>query len=179
MKEETLQRKQAVVDEIKQALDEANSMIIVGYTGVSVKDITELRAKYRAENVNYKVYKNTMVRRALHDQGHEDLDEYLNGPNAFVFSNEDMAAGARITGEYAKKNEGKMEVKAGLLDGQVIGADQVKKLASLPSKEVLLSMVLRGLQGPISGLASVSHAILSSLVYALNAIKEEKEEEAA
>lgn len=179
MKDETLQKKEAVVAEIKEAIEGANSMIIVRYEGVSVQDITELREECRKEEVNYKVLKNTMVRRALHELDHEEFDDLLNGPNAFVFSNGDMTAGPRIIGNYAKDHEDNMAVKAGLVDGKMIDEAEVKKLATLPTKEQLLSMVLRALQGPITGLAGVSQAILSQLVYALNAIKEKEEGEAA
>lgn len=178
MKDYTLQKKQAVVDEIKGQLENAKSVVIVEYRGLNVEEVTDLRNKYRAQGVGYKVYKNTMVALALQDLGYEGYEEYLTGPNGFVFSNEDMVSAAKVSTEYAKENE-KLVVKAGLMDGKVMDAEAVKQLSKLPTKDVLLSMVLRGLNGPITGLAGVSQGILSQLVYALNAVKEGQEQAAA
>lgn len=179
MKEQTLAKKQQVVDEIKEQLENCKSMVMVEYKGINVQDITELRQKFREGGVNYKVYKNTMVSRAFEDLGYEGLDEYLEGPNAYAFSVEDIVSGPKIVEEYAKDNEEKLIIKAGIVDGRVIGSEEVIALSKLPTKEVLLSMLMRALQGPITGLAQVSKATLSSLVYALNAVKEKKDEEAA
>lgn len=177
MKDYTLQKKQAVIDEIKEQVQNAQSVVIVEYRGLNVADVTDLRNQYRAKGVGYKVYKNTMVALALKDLGYEGYEEYLTGPNGFVFSNEDLASGPKVSDEFAKKND-KFVIKAGLMDGQVMDAAGVKQLSNLPSKEVLLSMVLRGLNGPITGLAAVSQGIISKLVYALNAVKEEQEQAA-
>lgn len=179
MKEYTLEKKQAVIDAIKSAIEGAKSVAIVSFQGVSVEEITDLRSEFRKAGVSYKVYKNTMVRRAFHELGMEDLDEVLHGPNAFVFSNEEMVDGPKIAAKFAKDNEDKFQIVAGYMDQKAMTAEEVLALSKLPAKEVLLSMVLRGLQGPIAGLANVSQGVLRSVVYALNAIKEKKEEEAA
>lgn len=179
MKELTLQKKQDVVEEIKQAITNAKSVAIVSYTGVTVDEITQLRNKFREADAVYKVYKNTMVRRALNELGTTDLDEVLNGPNAFIFSNGEMVDGPKIAHEFAKANEKKFKIVGGYMDGHAMTAEEVTRLSTLPSKEVLLSMVLRGLQGPIAGLANVSQGVLRKVVYALNAVKEQKEEEGA
>ena len=96
MKEQTLQKKQAVVDEIKEAIQNAKSVTIAAYNGITVEDITDLRNQFREQDVVYKVYKNTMVRRAFNDLGMTDLDEILNGPNAFIFSNGEMVEARRL-----------------------------------------------------------------------------------
>ncbi|MDD7593879.1 MAG: 50S ribosomal protein L10 [Peptoniphilaceae bacterium] len=179
MKEQTLQAKENVVAEIKEHIEQAKSVTIVAYNGVNVEQITALRNKYREADVVYKVYKNTMVRRAFNELGTTDLDEVLNGPNAFVFSNNEMVDGPKISAEFAKDNEEKFKILAGYMDGKAMSADEVVALSKLPGKEVLLSMVLRGLQGPIAGFANVSQGILRKTVYAFNAIKEKKEEEGA
>lgn len=179
MKEATLDKKKAVVDEIRAEIENAQSVVIVEYAGINVQDITDLRAKFREAKVNYKVYKNTMVRRAFHDLGVEDFDDLLNGPNAFIFSKEDMVSGPKIADEFIKDHEDQLKIKAGYLEGKAIDQAKVVALSKLPTKEVLISMLLRGLQGPIAGLAQVGKATLSSLVYGLNAVKEKKEQEAA
>lgn len=179
MKEQTLQKKQAVIDEIKAQIEASQSVVVVSYLGLNVAEATELRNKFRESGVGYKVYKNTMVDLALKDLGYSGYETYLTGPNAFVFSKEDMVNGPKIAYEFAESHEKVFQVKAGLMDGKVMNAEEVKHLSKMPSKEVLLSMVLRGLQGPIAGLANVAQGTLRSVVYALNAIKEKSEQEAA
>ena len=177
MSKSTLTHKQAVVQEIKEAIENSKSISIVEYRGLNVADISELRKQYREAGVNYKVYKNTLVNIALSELGYEGYEEYLSGPNGFVFSNEDMVQGPKISVDFEKDHEA-LKVKAGIIDGKVVDADSVKALAKLPTKEVLLAQVLGGLNAPIQGFASVLNATLSSLVYALNAVKEKKEQEA-
>lgn len=179
MKEETLQKKQAVVDEIKQQIEDSHSVTLVEFKGLSVADVTELRNKYREAGVDYKIYKNTMVRLALKDLGIEGFDDLLNGPNALAFSKQDMVNGPKVSYEFAKDHEDQFSIKAGLMDGKAMTAQEVEQLSKLPNKEVLLSMVLRALQGPIAGLANVAQGTLRSAVYALEAVRKKKEEEAA
>lgn len=177
MKEATLQAKQAVVQEIKDAFENAKSVVIVDYRGLNVADVTELRNQFRQNGVTYKVYKNTMVNLAMKDLGYTGYEEYLTGPNGFVFSNEDMAKGPKIAHDFAQDHK-ELEIKAGLLDGDLLSIEQVESLAKLPPKEVLIAQVLGGFQAPISGFANVLQGTIRNLVYALNAIAE-KEGEAA
>lgn len=179
MKEQTLQRKQSVIQEIKEHIENSQSVVVVEYRGLTVADATDLRNQFRDNNVDYKVYKNTMVNLALKELGYENYEEILNGPNAFIFSNEDMVTGPKISTKFAKDHEKVFSVKAGFMDGKVMTSEEVVQLSKMPSREVLLSMVLRGLQGPIAGLANVCQGTLRSAVYALNAVKEKKENEAA
>lgn len=177
MSNSALSLKQEVVSEIKEAIQNSKSLSIVEYRGLTVEQVSELRAKYRAEGVSYKVYKNTMVNIALKELGYEGYEEYLTGPNGFVFSNDDMVAGPRITVDFAKENE-KLKVKAGFIDGKVVDAEGVKALAKLPTREVLIAQVLGGLNAPISGFANVLQGTIRNLVYALNAVKEKQEQQA-
>ena len=177
MSQSALSLKQQVVSEIKDAIQNSKSVSIVEYRGLTVSEISDLRNKYRAEGVSYKVYKNTMVKIALEELGYDGFEEYLSGPNGFVFSNEDMVAGPRGTANFAKENE-KLVIKAGLLDGKVLNPDEVKALAKLPSREVLVAQVLGTLNAPIAGLANVLQGTIRKVVYALNAVKEKQEQEA-
>ncbi|EHR35680.1 50S ribosomal protein L10 [Helcococcus kunzii] len=177
MSQSALSLKQQVVSEIKDAIQNSKSVSIVEYRGLTVSEISDLRNKYRAEGVSYKVYKNTMVKIALEELGYDGFEEYLSGPNGFVFSNEDMVAGPRVTANFAKENE-KLVIKAGLLDGKVLNPDEVKALAKLPSREVLVAQVLGTLNAPIAGLANVLQGTIRKVVYALNAVKEKQEQEA-
>lgn len=178
LKEEKLQSKQALVDEIKEKIQGAQSIVLVNYRGLSVEEVTELRSKYREANVDYKVYKNTMMRRAFQDLGIDGLDEILKGPSAIAFGMEDLASAAKISAEFAEDHEA-LEVKAGFVDGKVLSVEEVDALAKLPSKEVLIAQVLGGLNAPIQGLANVMNGTLSGFARVLAQIAEKKENEAA
>lgn len=174
MKEEVLEAKKAIVEEIKEKVEKAQGLVLVDYRGLNVEEITELRRNYREAGVDYKVYKNTMMRFAFKDTGFEEFNEYLVGPNALVFGFEDPVQPAKITEEFAKDHD-ELEIKAGIVDGRIVGVDEIKELASLPSREVLIAQTLGGLNAPIAGLANVLQGTIRNLVYALNAIKDKQE----
>ncbi|MET3574326.1 50S ribosomal protein L10 [Bhargavaea ullalensis] len=153
-----LEAKQALVDEIATKFKDAASVVVVDYRGLSVGEVTELRKQLREAGIEFKVYKNTMTRRAAEAAGVEALNEYMTGPNAIAFSNEDVVAPARILNNFAKDNE-KLEIKAGVIEGNVATLEEVKALAELPSREGLLSMVLSVLQAPIRNFALASKAV--------------------
>lgn len=177
VKEERLQAKISIVEEIKEKVESAQSMVLVNYRGLDVAEITELRKLYREAGVEYKVYKNTMMKRALEAAGYEGVDEALKGPSAIAFGMEDMIAPAKITSEYAKDHD-ELEIKSGIVDGKIISAAEVGDLAKLPSKEVLLAQLLGGLNSPIQGLANVMNGTITGFARVLNAIAEQKETEA-
>lgn len=177
VKEEKLQMKTQLVDEIKEKIENAQSIVLVNYRGLNVEEVTELRSNFREKDVDYKVYKNTMMRRAFNELGITELDELLKGPSAVAFSNEDAVSGAKVASEFAKDHE-QLEIKAGIVDGKVIGVEEVKALAELPSREVLIAQVLGGLNAPIQGLANVLTGNLRGLAVVLQAIADKKEEEA-
>ena len=140
------------IEEIKSMIQGCNGMVVVSYQGISVADDTQLRAKFRAENVQYKVLKNRLVQRALNELGIEGFDKYLEGSSAFAFANGDALAAAKIVVEQGKTVKA-LKAKCGLMDGAFIDESVVTKLASIPSKEVLLAQLLGLLQSPISGYA--------------------------
>jgi len=173
MKEHTLQAKTQVIDEIKEKINSSQSMILVDYRGLNVAQLTDLRKKYRDAGVDYKVYKNTMMRFAFKDLGLEEFNEYLKGPSAVAFGLDDPVKAAKVTAEFAKSND-KLAIKAGIVDGKVIDFEGVKSLAELPSREVLVAQVLGGLNAPIQGFANVLQGTIRGLAIVLNAIAEEK-----
>ncbi len=173
MKEKTLQVKSQNVEEIKEKISKAQSVVLVDYRGLNVEQLTELRSQYRKAGVDYKVYKNTMMRIAFKDLGLEDFNEFLKGPSAVAFGYNDPVGAAKITAEFAKTNT-KLEIKAGIVDGKVIDVAGVNSLASLPSREVLVAQVLYGLNASIQGFANVLQGTIRSLAIVLNAIAEEK-----
>ncbi|QBP39770.1 50S ribosomal protein L10 [Paenisporosarcina antarctica] len=159
--------KQVRVEEITEKFKGAATAVVVNYRGLNVTQITELRKQLREAGVEFKVYKNTMTRRAVEAAGLEGLNDSLTGPNAIAFSTEDVVAPAKILNDFAKKNE-KLEIKAGVIEGLVATADDIKALAELPSREGLLSMLLSVLQAPMRNFA-----------LATKAVAEQKEEQGA
>lgn len=174
MNEKTLQAKREIVEEIKEKISKAQSIVLVDYRGLNAEQLTELRKRYRSAGVEYKVYKNTMMRFAFKDAGYEEFNKYLEGPNAIAFGYDDPVQVAKITNEFAKENKN-LEIKAGIVDGKVIDVQGVKSLAELPSREVLIAQVLGGFNAPLQGFVNVLQGTIRSLAIVLNAIKEKQE----
>ncbi|HEY4543426.1 MAG TPA: 50S ribosomal protein L10 [Tissierellaceae bacterium] len=174
MSEQILNMKKENVEEIKGKIEKAQSIMLVDYRGLSVSEVTTLREKYREANVDYKVYKNTMLRFAFKDMGLEDFNEFLVGPSAVAFGYDDPVQAAKITADFAKDFKN-LEIKAGVVDGKVIGLDEIKDLASLPPREVLIAQVVGGFNAPIQGFANVLNGTITSLVRVLGAIADEKQ----
>ena len=150
--------KQPIVDEIKAQLDGAKSMVVVDYRGISVADVTELRKQCREAGVVYKVYKNTMVKRAVEGTEFEGVVKDLEGTNAFAISKDDATAPARILAKFAKTAPA-LEIKAGVVEGTFYDANGMKAIANVPSREELLSKLLGSIQSPITNLARVLNQI--------------------
>lgn len=161
-----IEAKKQQVDVIADQLKGSVSTVVVDYRGLTVAEVTELRKQLREANVQYKVYKNTMLRRAAEKAGIEGLDEFLTGPTAVAFTTEDVVAPAKVIAGFAKEHEA-LEIKSGIMEGSVITADEVKTVGSLPSHEGLVSMLLSVLQAPMRNFA-----------YAVKAVGENKEENA-
>jgi len=168
--------KQAVVAELKEKLSGTKGAVLTNYRGLTVAQDTKLRSKLREAGVEYRVVKNTMTRIAAKEVGLEGLDSYLEGPTAIAMSYTDPVAPAKIISDFVKENKLEvLEVKAGLVEGKVIDAAGVKALASLPPREVLIAQVLAGMQSPIVGLVNVLQGSIRNLVYALDAVRKQKE----
>lgn len=150
--------KQPIVDEISATIKDAQSVVVVDYRGLTVAQDTQLRKQLREANVSYKVYKNTLVSRAIKGTEFESLNEVLEGPNAFAVSTEDATAPARILAEFAKKNP-ELEIRAGIVEGTYYDANAMKAIAAIPSRDVLISKLLGSLQSPITNLARVLNQI--------------------
>lgn len=162
--------KEQAVAQIKEAIQNAKSVVLADNKGMSVAQVTRLRRELRGAGVDLKVAKNTMIRIAAQDLGIEGLDPYLHGTTTLAFSQVDEASGAKkIRDFFAKDKDPKFVVKAGILEGRVLDAEGVKSLADLPSREVLLAQVLAGIQAPLTGVAGAFNGLLSSFAYALDA----------
>ena len=155
-----LELKKQVVSDIVKKFQDAQSVIIVNYSGLTVEQVTGLRAQFRAAGVEYVVLKNTLVRRALAELNIEGLDEVLNGPSAFAFGMNDPVSPAKIISDFVAKNKTEViSIKAGLLGTEVMSMDQIKSLAETPSREVLLARFIGSLQSSIAGFVRVLDAI--------------------
>ncbi|AZS17462.1 50S ribosomal protein L10 [Paenibacillus motobuensis] len=153
-----IQAKQEAVDVVTSKLRESATTVVADYRGLNVAQVTELRKQLREAGVEFQVLKNTLVRRATAAAELTELDEVLTGPTAIAFSVEDAIAPAKILNDFAKKNDA-LKVKGGVVEGRVVGADQIKALAELPSREGLLSMLLSVLQAPVRNFALAVKAV--------------------
>ena len=172
-----IEAKQAIVQEIADKMKNAQGTVVVDYRGLNVEEVTELRKKARENHIDYKVYKNSMMRFAAKEAGVEGLLDVLVGPTAIAFCEDDPVAPAKLINDFAGEHKA-LEIKAGVVEGKVLDVAGVKELAELPPREVLVAKVLGGLNAPISGFANVLNANLKGLVVALNAIAEQKGAEA-
>ncbi len=150
--------KAPVVEEIKANLEGAKSVVLVDYLGLTVEQDTNLRRATREAGIIYKVYKNTMVKRAIAGTDFAELEKDLDGPTAVAISKDDATAPARVIANFAK-NAKKLEMKSGIVEGSYYDKDGIQVIASIPSREELLSRLLGSLQSPITNLARVINQV--------------------
>ena len=150
--------KQPIVDEISGVINGAQSVVVVDYLGLTVAEDTQLRKQLREAGVTYKVYKNTLVNRAIQGTEFEGLKDVLEGPSAFAVSAEDATAPARILAKFAKTAPA-LEIKAGVVEGTFYDAEGMKAIAAVPSRDELLGKLLGSIQSPITNLARVLNQI--------------------
>lgn len=156
-----LEQKKQVVAQLVETLKSAQAGVLIDYRGITVEQDTQLRAKLREAGVEYKVVKNTLTRFAAKEVGFEALDEQLNGPTALAISTTDAVAPAKVISDFAKEVEA-LQIKAGFVDGKVISLDEVKTLASTPSREVLIAKIMGSLNAPISKLVRTLQALVDN-----------------
>ena len=154
VKEKVIALKQPVIDEIKKNAENASSVVLVDHRGLTVEQDTRFRKELREAGVTYKVYKNTLLKRAFDGTDFSKLDEKLEGPSAVAFSYEDATAAARIISKYVKETK-ILEVKAGVVEGQLYDAKQMEAIAAIPSRDELISKLLGSMKSPITNLARV------------------------
>lgn len=161
------EEKVQVVEEIAGKLRDSKGTVLADYRGLNVAQVTQLRKLCREAGVDFKVYKNTMARRAAAEVGIEGLDTFLEGPTAIAFSSQDEVTAAKVLADFAKQNDA-LELKAGIVEGKVLDQNEIKTIASLPNREGLLSMLLSVLQAPMRNFA-----------LAVKAVSEQKEQQGA
>lgn len=153
MNQSVLEQKKQVVSEITEKFRKAKSIVLVEYKGLTVEKATQLRNKCREAGVEYKVYKNTLMRFAFEELGYNAMSPNLEGPNAIAISYDDEVTAAKVTNEFAKTSNDTIVLKAGIAEGKVMNADEVKALANVPTRDILLGQLAGVLQGNIRNLA--------------------------
>ncbi len=174
----TLERKKELLSEIEALLPQARSLFLVDFLGLTVAEITELRARVREAGGQFKVFKNTLARRAFEGTSYEKLNPYLEGPNALLLGLEDEVAPFKAVYEFLKEVE-KGKVRIGVIGETLYEEKDLQVLAQLPSRQELLAQVVGGVTAPLYGLVWSLKGLLNQLVWTLSAVKEKKEKENA
>ncbi len=164
---------QAMMASIKEDLTDVKAVWVVDYRGLSVKEVEGLRRDIREADASMKVYKNTLVRIALKELDMASLDEVLEGPSAFAFCKNDPVASAKALTEFAKDND-KLVIKGGMMDGDFVNAGQFDAVASLPSREQLLAQIAGAISGVARGLAVSINGVPSGLARTIQQVSEQK-----
>lgn len=165
--------KTQIVDALTAKLRSATSVYVTDFTGLNVAQVSDLRRKLRKAGVEYVVVKNTLARRAFSSATVTGLDGHLKGSTALALSKEPSSA-ARILSDFAKEHQ-KPQMKGGVVDGRAVTPAQIKRLASLPPREVLLAELGAAMQAPMAGFLGALQALLSNFAGALEALKTQRE----
>lgn len=166
-------RNQEMMENIKADLADAQAVWVVDACGLTVKEVQQLRRDIREAGGIMKVYKNTIMRKAIAELDLVNMDEILEGPSAFVFCGDDVAAPAKAITEFAKGNE-TLEVKGGMMDGAFTTPEEVKAIASLPTKDELLAKIAGAISGVARGLAVSINGVPSGLAQAIKQVSDQK-----
>ena len=166
----TRTEKEKQVNEIEEKIRGAKITIFSNFCGLNVREMEQLRQQFREANVEYKVYKNTLIQRAV--KGPQEITEFLREPTALTFS-DDISAPAKILVKFAKDKPA-LKIKGGLIEGQLMDKSAISSLATLPSREVLLTQFILGIQSPLRGLINVMNGSMVKLVMVLKAIEKNK-----
>ncbi len=163
--------KEKTVNELKEKLSLTQSLILTDFRGLNVADLSRLRKNLRSSGAEYQVTKNTMIRKAAQESGFEPIIDYLKGPTGLVFSYQDPISPAKVLHEFLQKSD-KPKIKTIWMEGKLFGENQLKRLATLPSKEMVLTQIVSSLNAPISNFVGTLQGMLRNLVGVIDAIKE-------
>ncbi|MEC9485164.1 MAG: 50S ribosomal protein L10 [Candidatus Izemoplasma sp.] len=152
MSQKAIEKKKQQVESLKERLENANSFVIVDYSGLTVEQVTKLRVALLENDCEMAVIKNNISRRATEMAGYKNVADVLTGPNAIAFSNADSVSAAKVIYEFAKDNEA-LELKVGVVDGEYMDHENIQKIATIPSREELLTMIASGILQPIKEIA--------------------------
>jgi len=152
MSEKAIALKGEEVNALVEKMKNTNSFVIVDYSGLTVEQVTKLRRELLENGCEFKVIKNNITKRAVEAAGYNELTESLIGPNAVAFSNEDSVSAAKVIYDFAKTNKA-LELKVGVVDGEFMNNEKIKQIATIPTREVLLTMIAAGIMQPIKEVA--------------------------
>ena len=169
------EQKAEQVELLTEKLKKAKVAVLTDYRGLTVSQMQDLRGKLRTGNVEYRVIKNTLARRAADAAGYKDLESALKGPVAIAFGYDDLSLPPRLINEFVRTTRLKVDVVGGLVEGRVVDRDQIKQLADLPSREVLLAQLLGTLQSPVAQLVGIMQTPVQQLIGVLDAYKSKLE----
>jgi large subunit ribosomal protein L10 len=168
-------QKSVIVDELQEKLEGANSFYLTDFTGMSVKQMTQFRRRLRAQGVEYVVVKNTLAQRAVSQLDLPDIAGFFSGPTGVVIGRNDAVAAAKVLTEFAREFDNKPAVKLGVVERREVRPDQIKQLAELPPREVLLAQLAGGLNAPATRLAGGMQSIIASAARAIDALRQQRE----
>ncbi|MGA0069433.1 MAG: 50S ribosomal protein L10 [Miltoncostaeaceae bacterium] len=172
------EQKAEAIAVIAERLNTTDTVIATAFHGLSVREVEDLRGTLREADGQFQVVKNTLARRACDETGKEALLEYLEGQTALVWASGDAAAVAKALNTFAKASENRLSMKGGILDGAPVSADELKKLASLPSRDELLARLVGGVASPLQGTVNALNSLLSGLAVALGQYHSQRAAEA-
>jgi large subunit ribosomal protein L10 len=170
-----VQAKQVVVDELTTKLRDASAFYLTDFSGLSVKNMTDLRARLRKEGVEYLVVKNTLAQRALGELDLPDIADFFRGPTGVAIGSTDPIVAAKVLDEFARTHDNRPAVKVGIVDRRAVTSEEVGRLAKLPSRDVLLAEIAGVLQAPLAQLAYVLQARLIEFAGLLEALRNQRE----
>jgi large subunit ribosomal protein L10 len=171
--------KNVVVADLQQRLDGASAFYLTDFTGLSVKQITEFRSRLRKQGVEYVVVKNTLAKRALDALELSDVAEFFAGPTGLVIGRNDAVAAAKVLSDFAREHADRPAVKVGVVDRKPFAPEEVKRLADMPPREVLLAQIAGGLQAPMARLAGGMNQLMAGFARAVDQLRQQKEGAAA
>ncbi len=167
--------KQLEVAALTRQIEAADNCVLLGYKGLSAQGAVELRQRLRANNVDFRIFKNSLARQAFREAKRESLEQFLDGETAIAFG-EDPVSAPKTLADWRKENK-VLELRGGLVEGKAVDAEQIEAVAKIPSREVLLSRLLGSIQSPATGLVTVLTGLQRNLVYGLKALADKKEAE--
>jgi len=170
-----LEDKKRVAEELARQLEQNGTIYLTDFTGLSVKAITEFRAQLREQGLGYRVVKNTLMRRALEGLDLPDLSAHLGGPTGLVFSESDPVAPAKVVKDFAKEHDDRPVIKIGVVDRREVNAEQIGRMADLPTREQLLGAIAGGLTASVGGIAGALNALLRDITYMIGEVAKRNE----
>ncbi|HEV2129658.1 MAG TPA: 50S ribosomal protein L10 [Longimicrobiaceae bacterium] len=169
------EQKSAFSDELQEKLADARAFYLTDFTGMSVKQMTNFRARLRKEGVDYVVVKNTLAIRALDGLELPDIARFFSGPTGLVIGREDAVTAAKVLTDFAREFDNRPAVKVGVVERKAVAPDQIKQLAELPPKEILLAQLAGGLQAPMARIAGGMSQLLAGFARAVDGLRQQRE----